>query len=97
MLLIACVNVASLQVVRGAARQKELAVRAALGAGRRRLVSQMLAESLVLSAAGGVVGLLLATWALGSIGALLPATSLPLQDELAVDGASPHSRPCSSW
>jgi putative ABC transport system permease protein len=86
-LLIACVNVASLQVVRGSARQKELAVRAALGAGRGQLVWQILAESLALSAAGGVVGLLLATWALGSIGALLPAASLPLQDELALNRA----------
>ena len=86
-LLIACVNVASLHLVRGSARQKELAVRAALGAGRGRLVWQMLAESLVLSAAGGIVGLLLATWALGLIGALLPAASLPMQDELALDGA----------
>jgi putative ABC transport system permease protein len=86
-LLIACVNVASLQIVRGAARQKELAVRAALGAARRRLVWQTLAESLTLSAAGGSVGLLLATWLLGFIGALLPAASLPVPDELALDGA----------
>jgi predicted permease len=83
-LLIACVNVASLQIVRGAARQKELAVRAALGAARRRLVWQTLAESLTLSAAGGSVGLLLATWLLGFIGALLPAASLPVPDELAL-------------
>ena len=86
-LLIACVNVASLQIVRGSARQKELAVRAALGAARRRLVWQTLAESLVLSAAGGGVGLLLATWLLGFIGALLPAASLPVPDELSLDGA----------
>jgi putative ABC transport system permease protein len=86
-LLIACVNVASLQIVRGSARQKELAVRAALGAARRRLVWQTLAESLVLSAAGGSVGLLLATWLLGLIGALLPAASLPVPDELSLDGA----------
>ena len=85
-LLIACVNVASLQIVRGSARQKELAVRAALGAGRGRLAWQMIAESLVLSAAGGIVGLLLATWAVAWIGSTLPATTLPMRDGLGFNG-----------
>jgi predicted permease len=86
-LLVACVNVASLQLVRGNARQKELAVRTALGAGRARLVSQMLAETVVLSAAGGIAGLLVATWAVAWIGAELPVTSLPPHDPLGFSGA----------
>jgi predicted permease len=85
-LLVACVNVASLQLVRGSARQKELALRSALGAGRRRLVSQLLAETLVLSAAGGIAGLLLATWAVAWIGAQVPATGLPPHEPLGFSG-----------
>jgi predicted permease len=83
-LIIAAANVASLLFVRGAERDRELAIRVAMGAGRGRLMSQLLSEILVLGVVGGAAGLVLAQWGLSTLLILMP-DALPRAERIALD------------
>jgi putative ABC transport system permease protein len=83
-LLIACANIINLMLVRSAARQKEIAVRAALGAARRRLLRQLLTESITLSLIGGAAGVLLGSWGVQALLALNPIP-LPPYNQIRLD------------
>jgi len=85
-LLIACANVASLLLARGMARQRELAIRAALGAGRGALVRHLLVEAMMLATLGGLLAVLAAPWVLGALLSLAPP-DMPRLEEVHIEGA----------
>ncbi|MGO9273508.1 MAG: ABC transporter permease [Terriglobia bacterium] len=87
LLLIACSNVANLLLARATSREKEFAIRASIGASRGRLVRQLLVESFVLAAAGGVFGCLFAYWGLKAVMAAMPPDTLPSESVIELNSA----------
>jgi putative ABC transport system permease protein len=85
LLLIACSNVANLLLARAASREKEFAIRASIGASRGRLVQQLLVETFVLAAAGGIFGCLFASWGLNAVIAVMPPDTLPSESVIEMN------------
>jgi predicted permease len=87
LLLLACANVANLLLVHSVARRREIAIRLSLGAGRFRLIRQLLVESLILALAGGSFAMLLTLWTAGTFASFLPTANLPI----SLNGRADHS------
>ncbi len=84
-LLIACANVANLQLIRAAARQKEIAIRMAIGGSSWRLIRQLVTEGIVLALPGGLAGLIFAIWGLNTLRPLVPEGMIPRAQEIGLD------------